>query len=119
MISMHLKPLQPLLPGGLHVKFPVPRPLPRPYELTEVSIVLSKHMGHDDVPVIPPSKHVRESRATNTLFPKPVPIIAGQRRVPTRAARASATMLAKNYSVKNYKCNSIHRSLNLLKSLLL
>ncbi len=42
-------PLQPLLPGGLHVN-PVPRPLSRPYELTEVSIVLSKHMGHDGFP---------------------------------------------------------------------
>jgi hypothetical protein len=62
----------------------------------------------EDVPVLPPSKPVRESRATITLFPRPVPIIPGHRRGPTTAARASATILANNYSVMNYNCYSIN-----------
>jgi hypothetical protein len=48
----------------------------------------------DAVPIIPASKPVRERRTNNSLFPISVPIITGQSRVHSRAARALATMLS-------------------------
>jgi hypothetical protein len=60
----------------------------------------------DDVPVIPPIKPVRERRAT-PLFPKPVSIIAGKIRGPTRAARAPADMLSEQLQSKE-----IHKLFN-------
>jgi hypothetical protein len=50
----------------------------------------------DTIPVVPVVKPAREKRATNLLFPKPVPVIAGQIRGPPRVAKAPATLFSED-----------------------